>query len=86
MNQCGQDDWYYGPKGPPTFPVTLGPFNLPTYQDCTVSLQSATDDGLIICGEIETTGHFVDGNATKTCGTGSVISTRGNTVFIFAGH
>lgn len=85
LNVCGESNWWYGPTGSPEFPVDLGPFDLPTYQNCTMSIQSASDGGVIICGDIETYCTYVSGNITNSCGMGSVLS-KGNRVCIFVGH
>ena len=73
---------------PPSFPVQLGPFDLNTFADCSMSLQNATDGGIITSGNIQTSCRYVaagGGESTTDCDDGGTISSTGNSVCIFAG-
>ncbi|KAF2222758.1 hypothetical protein BDZ85DRAFT_131691 [Elsinoe ampelina] len=85
-DRCNDKGIWYGNRttSQPSFPVEVGPFDLPTYKSCSVRKESETDGGQILCGSMATACTFVKGNARTLCG-GATQEMGGNSVCVFVG-
>ncbi|KAG8629708.1 hypothetical protein KVT40_001327 [Elsinoe batatas] len=85
-DRCNDKGIWYGNStaSQPSFPVEVGPFDLPSYKSCSVRKESETDGAQILCGSVATTCTSVKGNARTDCDVNTQ-EMGGNSVCVFVG-